>query len=75
MIEVRLSRRLCNEIRANIIRPHPIAFERVGFVYGKLDDPGSTNPLVLLYRYSPVPDEQYLDDQKLQHEHLRRRNP
>ena len=65
MSEIRLTRNLYNTIRQDIARPHEFAFERIGFVFGKLGNENSSEPLVLLYNYMPVPDSQYIDDPKV----------
>ena len=41
-------------------RPHPHAAERVAFMYGRLAV--MTEPLILITRYVPVPDQQYVID-------------
>lgn len=48
-------------MRADLLRLHPFAAERVGFAratLGTVDD----GALVLLKSYWPVPDDQYVDD-------------
>jgi hypothetical protein len=62
MAELRLTRRLYDEIRTDLARPHPFAYERMGFVFAKLGNRSAPEPLVLLTRYRPVADEEYLDD-------------
>jgi hypothetical protein len=59
-IKVRLTRKLLDEVRADLSRPHRFAAERIGFLFGRLADAGS--PLVLLTRYEPVPDDRYIND-------------
>lgn len=61
MVEVRLTRPLYETIQEDLARPHPFAGERVGFAYGRLANVGGKTPLVLLYRYVPVPDEHYIE--------------
>jgi len=62
MAEVRLTRQLYELIRRDLERAHPFALERVGFAFGKLANLEGIEPLVLLYRYKPVPDEHYLEN-------------
>lgn len=62
-MELRLSRRLLNEVRADLERPHPFAYERVGFIHGRLSHLTDDVPLILLHSYYPVLDEQYEEDQ------------
>jgi hypothetical protein len=61
-VEVRISRSLCDQVRSNLIRPHAVAAERLGFLFGKLADSDTLQPLVLLHRYRSLRDEQYVDD-------------
>ena len=65
MAEIRLTRSLYDLIHSDIVRPHPFADERIGFAYGKIGNRHSGEPLILLYRYCSVPDEQYVDDSKV----------
>ena len=54
----RISRDMVEEIKADLQRPHPIAFERVGFVYvkrGSLDK----DLLLIASSYFSVKDEHY----------------
>jgi len=55
--EVRITRDLRKEVMTDLMRPHEFAEERVGFLFGKFV--GGTPGLVLLSRYTPVPDELY----------------
>jgi hypothetical protein len=45
----------------DLARPHPFAAERVGFAAGRIGTLPGDDRMVLLTRYTPVPDEQYLD--------------
>lgn len=58
---VKLSGPLYSEIKADLARPHQFAFERVGFVHGRLTD-GASCKLLLLTTYHAVPDSHYIDD-------------
>lgn len=60
--EIRMSRYLYDEVRTDLERPHPFAAERLGFLFGKLGNRGTSNPLVLLHRYGGLRDDQYVDD-------------
>jgi hypothetical protein len=55
--EVRITRDLRKEVMTDLMRPHEFAEERVGFLFGKFV--GGSPGLVLLSRYTPVPDERY----------------
>lgn len=62
MIEIRMTETLRSQILADLARPHEIAFERVGFVYGKYLALNKKLEIVYLYDYEPVSDKNYLDD-------------
>jgi hypothetical protein len=59
-ITIRLPRALYEEVLVDLRRPHAHAAERVGFLYGRLI-PGEVAQVVMT-RYVPVPDEQYVVD-------------
>lgn len=46
-------------IKADLMRTHPFAYERVGFLYSKTSD---NNFLSLAFEYEPVDDENYEED-------------
>jgi hypothetical protein len=58
-IIIQLRRDLCSEVLADLRRPHAHAAERVGFLYGRL---APRELLLVMTRYVPVPDEQYVVD-------------
>jgi hypothetical protein len=55
------TRSLLQSIRRDLARPHPFAFERVGFVAASISA-SKEELLVLAQEYRPVLDEDYLDD-------------
>jgi hypothetical protein len=59
-ITIRLTRKLHEEMLRDLRRPHAHASERVGFLYGRLVR--VIEPLILLTRYSAVPDKHYIFD-------------
>jgi hypothetical protein len=59
-INIRLTRALYEEVIRDLRRPHAHAAERVGFLYARVT--AGPDPLVLTTRYSPVPDERYVND-------------
>jgi hypothetical protein len=61
-IQLRLTKELCDRIRADLQRPHAFAAERVGFVSGRLGNQNGSERLLLFSSYHPVEDEQYIDD-------------
>ena len=58
-ITIHLPRGLYQGVLADLRRPHAHAAERIGFLYGRLAPGG---PLVVMTRYLPVLDDQYVVD-------------
>ena len=57
----RSTQRLLQDIRRDLVRPHPFAAERVGFI--SIRAAGTRDSLVLLAEgYNPVADDDYVDD-------------
>lgn len=52
---------LLAQVRSDLIRPHPFAHERVGFISAGLSSIGQ-DLLILARQYRPVDDGDYLDD-------------
>lgn len=61
-IEIRMPSVLRAEAMADLMRPHPFAFERVGFLSSNCSWLAPDHIVVLLNKYHPVPNEHYLDD-------------
>jgi len=61
-VKVRITRKLLSDVRADLLRPHPYASERVGFLYGRLGKAGVDSRLVLITNYVPLVDCRYIDD-------------
>jgi proteasome lid subunit RPN8/RPN11 len=59
---IRIARWLYEQVRADLSRPHPFAAERVGFLFGRLGNVGTDDPLILMTTYSTLADERYIDD-------------
>ena len=57
----RVTAELLESIREDLSRPHPFAYERVGFLAAGLAGAGD-RLLILAREYRPVLDEDYLDD-------------
>jgi hypothetical protein len=57
-VAIHLPRDLYQGVLADLRRPHAHAAVRIGFLYGRLVD----GPLIVMTRYVPVPDEQYVVD-------------
>jgi len=59
--EIKMTTALYAAMLQDLSRPHPHAWERVGFAYGKLSMTPGLVPIIYLYRYSGVEDERYLE--------------
>jgi len=57
---LRIRRDLVEEVAADLVRPHPFAFERVGFLYGRTEPLDGDAVLVLVRAFEPVPDIDYI---------------
>lgn len=60
-VTFKITRRLLDEIRRDLARPHPFAHERVGFIAASLSS-ADDRLWVLARSYRPVADEDYLPD-------------
>jgi hypothetical protein len=60
-INFKITRLLLHQIRTDLARPHPFAFERVGFISAGVATAGS-NLWLLAREYRPVDDNDYLPD-------------
>ena len=60
-VDVRLTRPLYDQVMNDLLRPHPFAAERVGFLFCKLAIT-ENDALVLLSGYESLHDERYIDD-------------
>lgn len=61
MIHVKLTKLIFDIVRADLNRPHPFAYERVGFVLAR-KELSDGNLSIFVTSYQPVPDAQYIDD-------------
>jgi len=61
MIHVKITKPTYDRMRADLIRPHPFAYERVGFIFARKD---TTEDSITLFAtdYHAIPDTQYIDD-------------
>lgn len=57
--QFRLIRALYEQIVVDLSRPHPFAFERVGFLFSRQGTGDNGVPLVLAVDYAPVADADY----------------
>jgi hypothetical protein len=63
-IHFKIQSRLLAEIRADLLRPHTFAAERVGFILAAAAGIGD-NLLVLAHGYRPVDDHDYVEDRSV----------
>lgn len=61
-VKIRLTRKLLEEMKDDLLRPHEFAAERVGFITAKIGNKLSDSPLVLFSEYLSVSDAHYIDD-------------
>lgn len=61
-VKIRLTKKLFDEMKQDLLRPHEFAAERVGFITAKIGNKSAESPLVLLSGYHPVSDAEYIDD-------------
>ena len=61
-VKIKLTGFLYDQIVADLIRPHPFAAERIGFVFARVGSLADHDKLILLSRYHSIPDEHYVDD-------------
>lgn len=52
-------------VRKDLARPHPVAAERVGFLFASVADLRDGGLLALAHSYLPIPDEHYLNDDRV----------
>ncbi len=62
---LRLLRSLHQRMMADLVRAHPYARERVGWVVGRTATGPADNTLVVAYDYLDVPDDEYIDDPRV----------
>ena len=60
--ELRFTGLLHHQILTDLMRPHPFAAERVGFVSARVGSLAGGGKLILCTRYHSIPDEQYVPD-------------
>jgi hypothetical protein len=61
---MKLGRSLIDQARTDLLRPHTIAYERVGFLTARFAWLKDHNLLVLGFGYHPVAEDDYLDDDR-----------
>lgn len=63
-IVFRVSETLLADVRADLVRPHPFAHERVGFIAARAAA-GHEKLVIIATEYFPVPDHEYVHDQTM----------
>ncbi len=63
-IVFRASDRFLEDVRSDLVRPHPFAHERVGFVAARAAA-GQENLVIIATEYFPVRDNDYINDQTM----------
>jgi hypothetical protein len=59
---IRLSRELDNIMRKDLLRQHPFAAERIGFIGGVHSFLGENKYLIILKEYIAIADDNYIED-------------
>lgn len=62
MSRLKIPSALADLARDDLRRPHPFAFERVGFLYARVGALPEGGCLLLAYEYHDVPDQAYVKD-------------
>jgi hypothetical protein len=58
---IKIVREVFERSLSDVHRPHPFAFERVGFLWGRVA-PLDSGKLVMINDYTPVSDTEYIND-------------
>ena len=61
-VVIRIPRSLLASVIEDLSRPHPLAAERVGFIFTRTSRAGPDQVIVLPVAYTPVNDKHYIDD-------------
>jgi len=59
---VRIQRQFFAEILTDLRRPHPVAFERAGFLFAKRAEASPSDRLLFPVEYRSIEDRNYLED-------------
>lgn len=62
LTHIKIIKSVYDGMRADLNRPHPFAYERVGFIFAKKDTTDKNTILLIATDYYPIPDTQYIDD-------------
>lgn len=58
---VKIPRKLLNEIKQDLARKHPFAYERTGFCFGKSIQLPNGNWVAVINEYQSIPDDLYIE--------------
>lgn len=61
MVRVKITKTLYENMRADLLRPHPFAYERIGFLFARSDKSGDDTTL-LVTGFGSLPDSCYIRD-------------
>lgn len=64
-MKFRIPEQLHKKMLSDLTRPHPFAFERVGFLFAKTINLSSSFALVIAIDYLSIDDKDYIDDKKV----------
>jgi hypothetical protein len=56
---------LLNHVRKELLRPHPFAAERVGFVFCRMAEHRSRTLIILAHSFMPIDDDDYIADRSV----------
>lgn len=62
---LRIPKKLVEAMLMDLQRPHPFAYERVGFLYCKESRLKDSGRLLLAFKYEPIEDTQYVEDRSV----------
>lgn len=61
-VQIRIERRVYEDVRKDLARPHKVAHERIGFLSASIGNQMGVQQIVLLHDYVPVPESFYIRD-------------
>lgn len=61
-LQIRIERRVFEEVRKDLARPHKVAHERIGFLSASVGNQKGVEQIVLLHDYVSVPESFYIRD-------------
>ena len=64
-LKLKIPKAIYDEVLADLKRPHPFAYERVGFLSTAVSVSELKEPIVLVTEYQTIPNENYINDKKV----------